>query len=268
MTYLWLRKLGEIDQPMKSPIKDKPLRNPGESLDGQIQDIVFDKAGPYIFTGVFVWTFALVEWVRWFFESPPAPVFYTIGALLVSAFAAFKVRQARKKLHSLKQGRDGEKTVGQYLERLRETGAQVLHDLPGDDFNLDHVVIAASGVYVIETKTYSKPNKGEAKILFKGNALSINGQQDTDKPLIQVRAASNWLRNIIEETTGRKVGIRPVVVFPGWYVEPTFEAKGSDVWVLNPKALPAFIKNSQEQLSNEEVRMISYHLSRFVRSKS
>ena len=31
------------------------------------------------------------------------------------------------------------------------------------------------------------------------------------------------------------------VVFPGGYIEPTAEARASDVWVLNPKALPSLI---------------------------
>ena len=153
------------------------------------------------------------------------------------------------------------------MERLRETGAQVFHDIPGEGFNLDHVIVAHSGVFVIETKTYSKPEKGESKILFRGDSISINGQRDTDKPIIQVKAASNWLSQLIEESSGRKISIKPVVVFPGWYVEPTFEAKSSDVWVLNPKALPAFIKNSQQQLSGEDVRLIAYHISRYVRTK-
>jgi hypothetical protein len=41
----------------------------------------------------------------------------------------------------LMQGREGEKAVGQYLERLRARGYQVLHDIPGENFNIDHVLI-------------------------------------------------------------------------------------------------------------------------------
>jgi hypothetical protein len=56
-----------------------------------------------------------------------------------------------------------------------------------------------------------------------------------------------------------------VVLFPGWFIEPTAESKQSDVWVLNPKALPAFISNSQKRLSGEDMSLVAYHLSRFVR---
>jgi hypothetical protein len=60
--------------------------------------------------------------------------------------------------------------------------------------------------------------------------------------------------------------VKPVILFPGWFIDTTTEAKKSDIWVLEPKGLPAFISNSQEQLSNEQVKMISFHLSRYIRS--
>ena len=56
------------------------------------------------------------------------------------------------------------------------------------------------------------------------------------------------------------------MLFSGCRIEPTAESKQSDVWVLNPKALPAFIANSQKRLSGEDVRLVAFHLSRFVRA--
>ncbi|MGZ8193528.1 MAG: nuclease-related domain-containing protein, partial [Methylobacter sp.] len=181
-------------------------------------------------------------------------------------YSTVKIIRAKKRIKTLRQGRDGEKAVGQYLERLRENGAKVFHDIPAKDFNLDHVVICKSGVYVIETKTFSKPNKGEAKIIYNGDAILLNGKNENNKPIIQVKAAGKWLNELIHESTGRKFNIKPVVVFPGWYIEPTAEAKTSEVWVLNPKALPTFIGNSKEQLNDQEINMVSFHLSRYIRS--
>jgi len=156
--------------------------------------------------------------------------------------------------------------VGQFLEKLREKGSQVFHDIPSKGFNLDHVVIHESGIYVIETKTYSKPQRGESKVIFNGESVSFNGHKENKKPIIQVNAAANWLAEMLLESTGRQFKIKPVVVFPGWYIEATSEAKFTNAWVLNPKALPTFIGNSKKQLKLEEVKMASYHLSRYIRS--
>ena len=251
---------------MKSPIKDKPLRNPGESLDDHIWDFIVDKVLKYYYICASFIVMAMMEWYRWYFKTSPSPWLYSFIALVSILYFVVKFIRAKKRIKSLIQGRDGERAVGQYLELLRENGAKVFHDIPAKGFNLDHVVICKSGVYVIETKTFSKPDKGEAKILFNGEAIFLNGKIENNKPVIQVKAAANWLKDLINESTGRKFTIKPVIVFPGWYIEPTSEAKSSEVWVLNPRALPTFIGNSKEQLSTEEVSMVSFHLSRYVRS--
>jgi hypothetical protein len=50
----------------------------------------------------------------------------------------------------------GERAVGQFLEeKLRPLGYHILNDLPGDGFNLDHVIIGPTGIYCVETKTRS-----------------------------------------------------------------------------------------------------------------
>lgn len=250
---------------MKTPLKDKPLRNPGESLDKQIDDLLYDEVFTYFFISTIAIILAMLEWQRWYSKASPSPWTFSIIAMVIVCYSIVKIVWGIKKIRLLKQGRDGEKAVGQYLENLREQGTKVFHDIPGDGFNLDHVVICKSGLYVIETKTYSKPDKGEAKIIFNGDAIFLNGKIETNKPIIQVRAASKWLSDLILESTGLKLTAKPVIVFPGWFIEPTSESKTSDVWALNPKALPTFIGNSKERLSIEQVRMVSGHLSRYVR---
>lgn len=251
---------------MKSPLKDNPLHNPAESLDKEIEKLVHEDATTYIFLIVVSLMFVFQEWWRWYFDVQPNPLLMTALALAVLPFWLRKVFKLRKKLKNLRLGRDGEKVVGQYLETLRESSVKVFHDIPAKGFNLDHVVIAKSGIYVIETKTYSKPASGSPKLVFTGKQLRFNTGVTTDKPVIQVKAASKWLQEQLKLSTGKSFPVKPVIVFPGWFIEPTSEAKSSDVWVLNPKGLPTFISNSAEKLNSDEVSMAAYHLSRYVRT--
>lgn len=253
-------------QKLKSPLKDKPLRNPGQSLDNELSDLLYDDVMGHFITALIVTILALLEWHRWYFKLSPSPWIYSIIAIIVICYSTVKIVRGFRKAKILKQGRDGEKAVGQYLENLREKGAKVFHDIPGGNFNLDHVVICKSGLYVIETKTYSKPGKGEAKILFNGETILFNGKNETNKPIIQVKAASSWLKDLVEQSTGHKFMIKPVIVFPGWFIETTYEAKSSEVWVLNPKGLPTFISNSKEQFSDEQVKLLAFNLSRYIRN--
>ena len=165
------------------------------------------------------------------------------------------------------QGREGERAVGQYLEKLRSDGCVVFHDIVAKNFNLDHVIVSKKGIYTIETKTYSKPEKGEAKILFDGEKLSIQGTGSYNQPVIQVNSAATWLKNTLEASTGKTFKVKPVILFPGWFVESTAQGKKSNTWVLNPKALPAYMKNQPELLTQEEAQMAVFHLCRYVRVK-
>ncbi len=141
----------------RSPLKDRPLRSPGQSLDKQIQDLVYDYLlWPMIFAVIMI-SFAALEWLRYYRPQAPLPIIFSVVAAAAVAFAAYRIYKALPRWRALKLGRDGEKVVGQFLETLGERGYRVFHDVVGGNFNLDHVLIGPAGVFTVETKTYSKP---------------------------------------------------------------------------------------------------------------
>ena len=148
-----------------------------------------------------------------------------------------------------------------------EKGHRIFHDLLGDNFNIDHVIISTKGIYVIETKTYSKPVKGESKISFDGEKLTINKLGFQTKPITQVKAATKWLKGILLESTGKEFYFKPVILFPGWYVESTDQGKKSEIWVLNPKVLPTYVENQRDRISKDDMMLASFHISRYIRTK-
>ncbi len=250
----------------KSPLTDKPLRNPGQSLDEQINDIYQNDVTVYVMWSAVSIVLAGLEWWRWYNQLPYSPIVYSVLAFLVTIFCGYKLFHIKRKLKSLILGRDGERAVGQYLELLREKGCRIFHDIVGNSFNLDHVIVSEHGVFVIETKTYSKPTKGEAKITINGDNVFINGMNISDNILIQAKAEANWLTGIIKESTGKNILVKPAIVFPGWYVESSSVNKNTGVWFLNPKALPAYIENSPKILSKEDMMLLSFHISRYIRT--
>lgn len=251
----------------KSPIKNKPLRHAGQSLDEQIDTLINEKAVSYVLSGIFVFWFAGYEWWRFYRNPEPSPKIITVFALAWTVFCAYKIKIILNKVRNLRQGRDGERAVGQYLDELRQNGHRVFHDILADQFNVDHVVISTKGIFAIETKTYSKPQRGEARITFDGEKLLIKGKQPTNNPVTQVSAAAKWLQSVLLESTGKKMPIKPVVLFPGWFIETLPQARNASAWVLNPKAFPAYITNQANVLTNEDMQLACYHLSRYIRSK-
>jgi hypothetical protein len=249
----------------KSPLKGRPLRNPGQGLDEELQRLRDDQAAPYFwFAAVFV-LLAGMEWLAYLRDAPRQPVTFTVVAVAISTYSGLRLWQLRRQSRRLKLGRDGERAVGQFLEGLRVHGARIFHDVPAEGFNLDHVVIAQQGVFVIETKTWSKRHP-DARITFDGSKVLKDGHAPDRDPVAQVRGEVSWLKRTLEESTGKALPIRGVVVFPGWFVEPmTAEAK-REVWVLEPKALPAFIEQEDAVIAESDVALAAYHLSRYVRS--
>jgi hypothetical protein len=252
----------------QSPLKGKPLRNPGQSLDEEIDRLINDEGTSWIITAIFCIVTVLLEWYRWQFQLEPNPVAAVIVTSPIIAFACFKIFVISQKVKRLKIARDGEKAVGQYLADLRESGYRIFHDILGNSFNIDHIIISNRGIFTVETKTYRKPRKGRSEIHFDGEALLLNGRSPHRDPVVQAKAQADWCRQTLQESTGKVYPVKSVIVFPGWFVRSTAEGKRSAVWVLNPKALPSFIKNEPQRLKPEEVQLAAYHLSRYIRTKT
>ncbi|PZD71279.1 hypothetical protein C1752_07299 [Acaryochloris thomasi RCC1774] len=249
----------------RSPLKDQPLRLSGQSLDEELKRLLEDQGYPYAAAVVFSWVLAGLEVWKFYTTASPQPGAYIIVAMIATLLCIYQVLRVRQKARALVLGRDGERAVGQYLERLREQDFQVFHDVMGERFNIDHVLIGEKGVFAIETKTFSKPATGKSSIRFLNGELQVNGRRIDRNPIEQSCAAASWLSDILRESTGRSVKVHPVILFPGWWVERLPPEQNKRIWVLEPKALPKFLENAKTQLSSEDAKLLTYHLSRYIR---
>jgi hypothetical protein len=184
----------------------------------------------------------------------------TIVAVFTVGYTIYKFFQVRKYHRNLKQGLAGEKAVGQFLELIRDQDCRVFHDITADNSNIDHIYISPKGIFVIETKTYSKPPHGKSTINFDGERILVNGFEPERNPINQVRGLTQWLQDMLFESTGRKFPIKGVVVFPGWFIDNKTKTR-SNFWVLNPRALPAYIENESNVLKMEEVALIASRIN-------
>jgi hypothetical protein len=151
----------------------------------------------------------------------------------------------------LKLGRDGERTVGQELEKLRAYGYRIYHDFLADGFNIDHIVIGPTGVFTINTKTISKPKDSDAQIDYDGQVIKIPGTTLDRDPIAQAKAERDFIRNWIRDNANRVAPVRSAVVFVGWYTAKRPE--GAEVWVLNTNGLMSFIQNERSELSQDDI---------------
>lgn len=252
----------------RSPLKNPPLRSPGESLQEQLNDLSNDKLWIYLLIGFLPAMLALTEWFDFFFNTEPHPVPLTILAAPCIIFAWIKIKGLIPQARNISRGMKAEKSVGQYLEQFRVQGYQIFHDIPGESggkkFNLDHVIIGPKGIFTIETK-YAHKRDGLAKVRYDGEQISIDGYKPERNPVIQAKAQAKWLFERLQNGTGQKWFVQPVVVYPGWWVENN-NARDAKVWVINEKALPAFIEKRDGSLSDSDIHVASDLLSRYIQS--
>lgn len=257
-------KMGIKKTEQRTPLKDRPLRQAGQSLREERERILEHKFAPWLLGAAMAIGLAGYEWFRFKMQMPYSPWALTFLAAVATGIVVWRFFVLRPKMRNLKLGLQGEIVVGQYLDRLHADGYQVFHDVQGQGFNLDHVLIGSAGIFTVETKTWNKPF-ADAKVTFDGERLLVAGKAPERDPTVQARAQASWLRSQLRESTGKAFDVRPVIVFPGWFVEANYTAQRK-LWVLEPKALPTFLSNEPTGLSTEDRKLASFHLSRIIRA--
>jgi hypothetical protein len=252
----------------RSPLKNLPVRQPGQSIREQIIDLLFDQWLIYWTVAIMFGAAALMLWQAFLFGSVRITAnICTIIAGVSLVLALTRGRSALRQVGDLKLGRTGEEAVGQYLEEtLRPLGAQVLHDIPMKGFNIDHVVIHASGIYTIETKTHSKPAAGKSEVTYDGAQVTVNGFTPDRDPVVQAKAEAAALHELLKSSTGKRFKVQPVVLYPGWWVSSSVQ--WPDVWVQNEKQFPPTLEHQNPCLPDPDVHLATDHLKRYVIAES
>ncbi len=249
----------------RSPLKDKPLRLPGQSVQDEM-DLILEEVLAYIITGAVVVAMTAAIWISTISKTLLNPWIVTALCTVVICYCSARGYRALKKVPSLKLGRDGERIVAEQLDMLKADGAVVLHDIVAGSFNIDHVILARRGIFVAETKTRSKPSSGVSKVIYDGTTLLVDGVKPDRDPIAQAEMNAQWLSKTLAESTGKRFAVKPVVLFPGWWVEN--KAKTPKVWVLEPKQLPGFVQHEPVSISDSDLHMAVYHLVQIARTSS
>lgn len=260
---------------MKSPKRESPIRranlaSPGESLEDELFELLFGKLFVLVLGALGTLSWALIEWWRWYSNSPPSPLPATVFATLFCSYVVFRVGSKWGEIRNLRMGRDGEIAVGQLLERKAKLfNGYAFHDVVMREGgtvlgNIDHIMICDRGILAIETKTWRR-SPGD-KIQFDGNAIKLNSHPLDKDPARQATANARWLKELLKELTGRDVNVRPVVIFPGAFIDDSARKKAirdaENLWVINAKGLTAFLENETTRLSPEDKEFFSNQLFR------
>ena len=159
----------------------------------------------------------------------PSILFGALIMLLATAIAARKIIKGLPNYRMMKRGEEGERIVAQYIERdLIPQGYSVFHDIQlekdGKTFNIDHLLVGPNGVFAVETKNYSKPSRGEARVTYDGRQLLWNGQprRDEDKQARSIAAAAHEF--VLPPFPGSRASVHPPSSSALWHLPSLADA--------------------------------------------
>ncbi len=252
----------------RSPLKQAPLRNPGETLVEQRFDLFGEQIVPYVATSIILIVLCGYMWLIRLGWMKTDALTITILTFAWVTFSIWKSKKVIKQVRLINRGLAAEKTVGQFLEQFRAQGYKVIHDIPvktgGTTFNIDHLLIGPKGIFTIETKYRKKPLRGECKVKYDGTQISINGQPPDRDPIAQALGQAAWIREYLKNCTALAfVPVTPLVVFPGWYVD-YLQAGNAKVKVTNEQLIWPCIQSSPHQLEPNDAKLIESRLTDYI----
>lgn len=238
------------------PFHDPVLRPPGEGCRVKIDDLM-EKAVMKMFLFV---TPIFIALSAYYANAGVITCWVILAASIgFTIWMTTRLADTAIALGNYRLGFDGERLVGQELNQGLSYGWRVFHDVPFDDFNVDHVVVAPSGVYAVETKARRKRRGSNShRLKYDGERLVFPEWED-DRGLEQARRNAKTLSVWLSSAIGKKVWVEPILTLPGWLIDRN--RKGL-VHVLNPKEINRFVQDwtTASRLDPEQIQQIAHQL--------
>lgn len=218
---VWAQRKRLANDGRRSPIENRPIYGAGEQLRKRVEELgdeILLSLTMLFFIGpllIALWASKYVPWTQvrlgfWDYVMVGMYAGVAIGAI-------WRIHKHANLRRIANAGLQAELYTAQELNRLMALGCTVLHDVPGERFNIDHVVIGPRAVYAVETKSVRKP-KEDYKVTYDGEKLHFPGFSDS-KRLEQARRQAEWLAKHLMKVLGRPIPVIPALALPGWWIE-------------------------------------------------
>jgi hypothetical protein len=149
---------------------------------------------------------------------------------------------ARDRLRLVHESRMATRRV---LDPLLKESHGVFHDVVGDQFSIDHLVIGPKGVFAIQTHaepvTSSKQGLNGRIVNYNGRELFFPKGSDhgiVDRARLNAEKLSQWITGLTEE----RIAVRAIVSLPGWTVRRT---SSEGISIINPKQFASLFEYIQ-----------------------
>ena len=239
----------------------------GESLQEKIRECEF-KVMEYMLLPAFFAGMTLFIWYIYLASvniNLFCAVTFSIITLLSVIRGFVKVKKIRLMLKRYRKGLEGERLVGESLNQLSNESTYVFHDIPGERFNVDHIIVSTRGIFVIETKHF---NRDQCQEFYYDGTMIYRVMKDgrkflCPKLLPQIDGEARFIEHEIERRTDTKLPVVKVAILIGSYIKSTENFK--DYWLLNESSFVTAFKQSKEIYDASVVKLVATHIREMVK---
>jgi hypothetical protein len=233
-------------------------RRAGESVSEERERRVYDKLPVIIFSPFVFWFVYVTQKLQEWNHTGPQPQLWLWIAIVATLGSAIWLWRLFPIARRFNRGERGELHVADVLEELRSEGYKPVHDIVGNGFNIDHVIVGPGGVFAIETKFRS----GQGEITFRNDeTLIVGGFPEEKDCLKQARGSAKAVSQLIAENCGRREWVTPLLLFVGdWRVKEDW--RDTSVRVFTPDRFATYLRHQQPRLTRREIELFASHLER------
>lgn len=180
----------------------------------------------------------------------------------VAVAAAFwtvtELMDLSSEMGSWRTGADAEDRTARALAELEAEGFVVLHDRrkPGTRDNIDHVIVGPTGVFVVETKSYSGP------LSIRGDDVFVGGRRRTDI-VHHARSEADIVQAILAISGGGLL-VTPILCIHRAEL-PLLKAEVQGIRVVNERGLVRVLRRTAEVLDPQAVLQVAALLNKELR---
>ncbi|QXJ23476.1 NERD domain-containing protein [Actinomadura graeca] len=184
-----------------------------------------------------------------------------VVAVLVFVGHAVFTRVRPGPMANWRRGARAERRTGRRLARLDPAGYHVLHDraLPGSPANLDHLVVALTGVYAVASRRF----RWGAGLRVEDSRLWA-GRRSADDVVRTAVQAADTVAKILSGEMGDRVRVQPVVVVHGARLRRDGLRQGG-VFFCPARAVPRALEGRPVILTSAQVAAIAAAGERLLR---
>ncbi len=262
----YFRKWQLSRQGRRVPVSDKLLRAPGESLRKKLEELEDELSSGLAMLLTLPLACASIYLIS---RGRPTAAAGAVGIALagvpIYAVICWRMLRTIDRQRRYRLGLSGERAVGEELNQLMLEGCRVYHDVPNEPYgNVDHVLVAPSGVYAVETKTRRKKDaegSNAHKAFFDGKTLRFGDGSPETRCLEQARQQASRLGDWLSKAVGDPVQAQAVLSLPGWFVE---RGGRGEVIVVSGKNVRSLVKGPA-RIDALQIRRISHQLEQRCR---